>query len=183
MLKKISIFGLLILLSLVTAGTRPASAQELLSHVEAAQTGTDFVYTLFNDEVVGSSNYIALFQILVNAPITVTGTPNGWSFDTDGSTFVSWFNTDTELPYPNDIAPTSSLGGFQISSTTDTSELQPYSVLSWDHTADSSGPSVTGGVIAPSASLAAAPEPCTAALLLLSGAGLPIIRRRKRFTR
>jgi hypothetical protein len=36
--------------------------------------GTTFIYTLFNDEPVGSSHFVNLFHLNVAAPITVTST-------------------------------------------------------------------------------------------------------------
>src|SRR5262249_28997305 len=128
-------FGLFALLF----GMQQANAQ-LLAHAELNQSGSVFSYTVFNDEPAGSPNFLSTFHLTVNAPITVTGIPIGWDFATDNSTYVDWFNTDSTLPYPHDVAPGTSLGGFTVESTVDTTDTLDYTVTTWDHTADSSGP-------------------------------------------
>jgi hypothetical protein len=119
-----------------------------------------------NDEPTGSANYIAAFSLTVNAPITVTGTPSGWTDNTDNLTFVFWFNTDPALPYPHDVAPGSSLGGFTIASIGSVSTLLTAGIVSWDHSLDAPGPlSPPLSVAAPATP--AVPEPSSFALILL----------------
>lgn len=176
------IFSLVMLCLLF--GAQRAQAQ-LAAHVAVNQTGSVFSYTLFNDEPVGSQNFLSLFHLDVNAPITVTNTPAGWDFVTDNSTYVDWFNTDTQLPYPHDVAPGSSLSGFTIEATVDTSELLFYTVTSWDHVNDIPGPGTENLVNVPSdtsVTVPVIPEPSTCALMAIGL--LPLIgvvaRRRKR---
>src|SRR4051794_26696436 len=78
-------------LLLLLAGVCPQPARaQLASHVETTTASGLWNYTLFNDEPLTSPNFVTGFQINVSAPVTVTGTPTGWDFDTDGSTFVLW---------------------------------------------------------------------------------------------
>lgn len=166
---------------LVALSAIRASAQDFLAHLQGVQTGNAFNYTLFNDELTGSPNYAYTFQVLVNAPITVASTPDGWDFETDGATFINWFTVFSGPPYPNDVAPGESLGGFQIVSGIITSELQNYGVVSWDHNADVDGPSTAGFVISPSQqALVAAPEPCTWAFIFLGGSIFGLTTRKRR---
>lgn len=155
LLNRVRIIGLLVLLM----STR-LSADLLMTHadVDVGVPGV-WTYTLFNDEIVGSPNYIDSFSLLIDAPVTVTGTPGGWSVDTDGATFVFWFNTDAVLPYPNDIAPGSSLTGFSLSSPSAFSVLDTLSVASWDHTQDVPGPLSNPLLIDSPSSTSAVPEP------------------------
>jgi hypothetical protein len=145
------------ILSLIalTSGVQDAAA-DLASRVEVNQLGTTFIYTVFNDEPLGSPNFINLFHLNVAAPITITGTPPGWEFSTDNATFVSWFNSDIEAPYPDDIPP-QELVTFAIETTVTTTALLNYTVGSWDHPADTQGPAFRDRVLSPS--LQAVPEP------------------------
>lgn len=90
-------------------------------------------YTVFNDEQPGSPNYIAAFVLTVDGPISVTGTPDGWAVSTDNVSAVLWYNPDAALPYPHDIAPQSSLGGFVITSPGAFSASLLADALFWDH--------------------------------------------------
>lgn len=160
--RRLLCFALLALL----LGMRQAHAQ-LLAHTELNQTGSVFSYTLFNDEPVNSPNFLTTFHLTVDAPITVTGIPTGWDFVTDNRTYVDWFNTDTTLPYPNDVAPSSSLSGFIVESAVTTTVLLDYTVTSWDHTADAPGSAIQDDfVLAPSGVAAAAPEPSSLTIML-----------------
>jgi hypothetical protein len=151
-MSKLSITVLLILL---LAGSRAATA-DLATRVEVNQLGTTFIYTVFNEEPLGSPNFVNLFHLNVAAPITVTGTPPGWEFSTDNATFIGWFNADTETPYPDDIAPQESVT-FSIETNVTTTELLRYTVSSWDHPADAPGPAFRDRILAPS--IQAVPEP------------------------
>jgi hypothetical protein len=142
-----------------------ANGQVLLSHATGTQNGSEFSYAIFNDEPVGSPNFLTDFFLEVNAPITVTATPTGWTFDTDGFSFVNWFNTDPALPYPNDVAPGASLSDFAISSSVTGVQDAAYDVLSWDHTQDQQGPTAQGGVISPFGQATAVPEPSSISFL------------------
>ena len=142
----------------------------LIADVTVAAGPPVWSYTLFNNELADSPNFISSFSLAVNAPITVTGTPTGWDFSTDNSTFVFWFNADPVLPYPNDVAPGASLGDFSLSSTATSSELLSYGLTGWDHTLDEPGPTVSGSVLAPSDSApTSTPEPGTLWLLVTGG--------------
>lgn len=161
-------------------GAQRTSAQ-LLAHVELSQTDTVFSYTLFNDESIGSANFLSTFHLAVDAPITVTSTPVGWDFSTDNRTYVDWFNTDTGLPYPHDVAPGSSLSGFIIQSTVKTTATLDFTVTSWDHIGDTSGPTTMGFVAAPSGISAVVPEPGSfIAVFIGTLAGGLFFMRRKR---
>lgn len=142
----------------------------LISNVTVAAGPPIWSYTLVNSEPADSPNFISTFSLAVNAPVTVTGTPAGWDFSTDNASFVFWFNTDPALPYPNDIAPGTSLGGFSLTSTTTSSDLLSYGLTGWDHTLDQPGPTVSGTVLSPSVSApASSPEPGTSWLLMAGG--------------
>lgn len=175
MIRKIAPVALLLLLM---PGTKAAA--DLMMHFDVNQSGSDFSYTVFNDEPASSSLYISAFHLTVDAAFVVANSPAGWDYVSDFSTYIDWFNTDAALPYPNDIAPGSSLGGFTLRSSVTTSESLPFTASSWDHSTDEGGPSADGSVLAPSG--AVVPEPSslgmsiTAALVAL---GYAWRRRRK----
>lgn len=151
-----------------------AQAQNLASHIDVSVNSSIWTYTLINDEPANSPNYINSFSLAVDAPITVTNTPNGWDYQTDGSSYVLWFNTDIALPYPHDVAPATSLGGFEIGSPNAASIAQVVGLDSWDHFADAPGTTLTTTVLAPS-SPNAVPEPSSMAVFILGLMGLAIL--------
>ena len=60
----------------------------LLTHVDSSQTGKAFSYTVFNDEPLGSSNFLSLWHLNVNAPFSVSSVPTSWDYVTDFATFI-----------------------------------------------------------------------------------------------
>ncbi len=127
------------LISCVVSIPLYGSALDAAVTVDLTQAGT-WSYTVINAEPPGSPNYIFTFLVDIDAPVVVTSIPEGWGVDTNNTTFVIWFNTDAALPYPHDIAPGSSLGGFSISSPDALSSLQFSTLASWDHAQDQPGP-------------------------------------------
>ncbi|HYV27658.1 MAG TPA: hypothetical protein VFA77_09010, partial [Candidatus Eisenbacteria bacterium] len=75
------------------------------AHVAVAQNGTNFNYTLFNDDPTGSQFFLSNFHLEVNAPFAVSSTPSGWDFVTDQFSYVDWYCTNSVSPYLNDVAP------------------------------------------------------------------------------
>lgn len=159
---------------------RTAHAQAFQAHAAVAISGQTWSYTLFNDEPSGSPNYGANFALSVSAPFTVTGTPTGWNYTTNNLTYVSWYNADLDYPYPHDIAPGASLGGFSIQSSATSGAQDFYEIRAWDHTADALGPfSGPATVLVPST--APVPETTTLrAAFILLGLGSLAIRNQKR---
>ncbi|WP_169977616.1 PEP-CTERM sorting domain-containing protein [Tautonia rosea] len=144
----------------------PTARADFMARLEVVQSGSIYTYTLSNDEPSTSPNFISLFHLSVDAPISILETPDGWDFITDYATYVDWFNSDAESPYPDDIGPGESLT-FVLMSVATTAEELPFTASSWDHVADSGGPSHSGLILAPSARVV--PEPGS---LLLAGIGL-----------
>jgi len=154
--------------------------QTLQARVEVSTSPSHWSYTVFNEEPANSQNFIKFFNLDLAGPVAVSGTPTGWDFDTDGATFVLWFNTDEALPYPNDIAPGTSLGGFELQSTATASTQDFYSLVGWDHSIDDAGLVQIGSTLVPSGG-AVVPEPGTLPLIAAGVVGLmPILRRRFR---
>ncbi|MCB1126475.1 MAG: hypothetical protein KDM81_08275 [Verrucomicrobiae bacterium] len=138
------------MLTLTRLATTHSDAPDLAARVELDQSGTNFVYTLFNEEPVASSWHVSNWHLEVGAPFQVLATPPGWSFATDYATYVDWFSTDTEEPYPHDVAPGDSLAGFALGAVVDTPEPLSYVALSWEHGSTAPGPSVMASVNSPS---------------------------------
>lgn len=111
----------------------------LKAHVVASVQPTLWSYTIVNDEPAGSPQCLAGFSLSIAAPVSVTGTPPGWSFETDNATYVYWFSTDESLPYPNHARPGTSLPGFQIQNSTLRSESTPYLLTSWRQDTNEAG--------------------------------------------
>ncbi len=170
-------FAVIYLVLILSLG--PAYGQ-LMAHCEAVQTGVDFAYTIFSDEPLSSTYYLSMFSLDVGAPVTVTGSPGGWDYVTDGATYVSWFSTDAELPYPHDVPPGASLSGFRLTSASAAADLLPATLLSWDHEADESGPIAPLDVLSPTAE-AAIPDSPTSLLACIAAVvgSLGFVRRSK----
>lgn len=121
----------------------PAPSQSpvvyLKAHVDVAVQPGIWTYTIFNDEPVGSTEFIALFSLEVGSPFTVTGVPAGWEVETDNVSYALWVASDQQSPYPHHIPPGGSLGGFQIQSSKIGSESTGYLVAAWNHQLDQAG--------------------------------------------
>jgi hypothetical protein len=121
-------------LASVTQGAEPGQM-----HVALARNGTNFTYTLFNDELPGSSLFLSSFYLQVNAPFLVTSSPAGWKVETDSLTYVNWYCADPGLPYQHQIAPGASLTGFALLSQVDSSKSLNCVITSWDQVLASPG--------------------------------------------
>jgi hypothetical protein len=107
-------------------------------------------YRLFNDEPSDSPQFITSFVLEVAAPVTVTGTPEGWTVVTDGESNVLWYCVEQQPPYSNDIAPGTSLAGFQIQTSEHKSKHAPFGLAAWNHNANHAGAVVLDSVRSPS---------------------------------
>ncbi len=135
-----STFGFSVNRPLVIPAVTPQEVALLAAHLQVVvdpNTGT-WNYTIFNDETAGSPLYVAAVSIDMLRPFVVANVPAGWAADSDNATYVLFYATDTALPYPNQVAPGASEGGFQIQPTTptSTSEGRAYTITSWNHTTD-----------------------------------------------
>jgi hypothetical protein len=146
MKKTTALVGILALAVLLIAN----NSEAVQAHVVLTQSGTNYAYTLFNDEATGSQSCLNTLYLSVNAPISVVSSPPGWSFTTDNSTYVSWFSTDGAMPYPNDIVPGASASGFVIQTSILGSESFDCVMGCWDHSLTNSGPANINSVSAPS---------------------------------
>jgi hypothetical protein len=122
----------------------------LKAHVDVAVEPGIWTYTIFNNEPADSPQFVATFSIEVVAPFTVTGVPEGWEMETDNVSYVLWVAADQQLPYPHQIAPGGSLGGFQIQSSSSGSESTAYVVTAWNHVSDQAGLVSPDVVLSPS---------------------------------
>lgn len=122
----------------------------LRARVEVAVEPGIWTYTIFNDEPPDNPQFITTISLDVVAPVTVTGVPEGWEVETDNATYVLWYATDLQLPYPHHIAPGRFLGGFQIQSQRRESESTAYVVTGWNHQSDEAGLVSPDVVLSPS---------------------------------
>jgi hypothetical protein len=120
----------------IPAATAPAIAL-LNAHVDVTvdrQIGR-WSYTIVNDETADSPRFINAISLDIVDPVAVTGTPSGWTVDTDNFSFVLWFAADDQLPFPHHVAPGGRLGGFQIQNQSGrrNSEAGGFAITSWNH--------------------------------------------------
>jgi hypothetical protein len=125
------------------------SSLAVQGHIEFVQTGTNFTYTVFNDEVAGSPLFLDAFHLQVRAPFDVVSSPAGWVFETDGFTYIDWMCTNEVPPYPQDIAPGGSLAGFALRSKVTGTETNSFALTTWNHGGDTSGPVFLGKILGP----------------------------------
>src|SRR5438045_2150249 len=79
--------GFLAKILMVCLSAKLGQAATLASHVSVFDNAGNWSYTVYNDELNGSGNWISTFTITLGAPVMVTGTPNGWDFSTDNFSF------------------------------------------------------------------------------------------------
>jgi hypothetical protein len=96
------------------------------------QTNTNFNYTVCNNAPTNSVEYLISFQLLVNAPVSVVGSPTGWEYCTDNSTYINWFCTDTAIPFTHAILPGKTLAGFSIVSMVTNSSAGAFVLSTWN---------------------------------------------------
>lgn len=96
-----------------------------------------------------TSHPISVVSLFVEAPFKVTSSPVGWAVHADGCSTVDWISKDTEMPYPHDIQPGASLGGFTIRSAAKTSVNGKYVIQSWDETNGRGGKVFEGEILVP----------------------------------
>jgi hypothetical protein len=139
-----------LIFTLFLIGLISHSAEAVQARVTLTQTGTNFAYTVFNDEPAQSALLLSAFHVTANAPFNVVASPPGWTFRTDNFTYVDWLAMDSPPPFTNNIPPGSSLAGFVLQSQSPVSEPLSYSLVSWDTSTNLGGPSIQGSIAAPS---------------------------------
>lgn len=122
----------------------------LRARVETLVSPNYWNYLLFNDEPAGSSQWLASFSLQIAAPIAITGTPPGWTVESDLISYVLWTANDLAPPYLHQIQPGLSLGGFQIMCARKFSESLPCTVVAWDQGNDTGGRVVGNYILTPS---------------------------------
>jgi hypothetical protein len=132
----------------------------LVGQLDLAQNGTLWSYTITNN-TTDPNLWFTDVTLIITAPVADITSPTNWLVDTDYTTYIEWFNGDADPPYPDDIAPGSSLSGFSFTSVGSPGQ-HLYGLISWDHNLDEPGPSLAGTVIAPTS----VPEPATAAFII-----------------
>jgi hypothetical protein len=129
----------------------PIDLLKATAEVQADEAAGIWSYTLRNTEPAGSTLSLRSFNLPVGAPFVVRATPKGWKVQTDNLKFVLW-----SLENPNDpafsVAPGASLDGFQIQSSSKSSEGMAYSVHAWNISTHATGPVAVGTVLVPAGS-------------------------------
>jgi hypothetical protein len=143
-------FGFAVNRFIVIPAVSPPDVLYLKAHVTVSTESGTWSYSIFNDEALKSSQFIAAFSLDVVTPFAVTGTPTGWQVETDNLSYVLWFAADEQLPYKHHIPPGESLEGFQIQSTSNGSESTAYIVTAWDHQSNDAGLVSPDVVLSPS---------------------------------
>lgn len=103
----------------------------LNARIAVAVAPSQWTYTAYNDEPAGSAANIAAVSLTVVSPVTVTGTPPGWAFKSDFSSYVLWYVPEVDGNIVGGIPPGQSLGGFQLQSSSTASESTSCVLASW----------------------------------------------------
>ncbi len=125
-------------------------ARALNAQVAAVQNGTNFSYTVYNNEASGSTLLVDTFHLTTRAPFAVASTPQGWSFETDNTTYIEWFSTNSSQPFTSDIAPGASLGGFALQTADPSADKLAGALVSWDTSTNGCGPAAQLAILSPS---------------------------------
>ena len=121
----------------------------LNARVDVSTSSNYWNYRLVNAEAAGSAQHITSFALSVFAPVTVTGTPEGWEVETDNISYVLWTAADYAPPYSHQIAPGASLSGFQLMCPRLTSEATGSSLGAWNQALDDTGLVVSDYTLTP----------------------------------
>jgi hypothetical protein len=113
-------------------------APTLAAQMTVSVASGKWSYTVRNDSPAASQLKISAFALDLAAPISVVGIPAGWSVQTDNRTYVLW--SAAPGVSTSQIAPGASLAGFQIQSSSSSSEAMPFSVNAWDFSRNIAGP-------------------------------------------
>lgn len=111
----------------------------LSARVDVSTSTNYWNYRLVNAETAGSPQHITSFALAVFAPVTVTGTPEGWEVETDNISYVLWSAADYAPPYVHQIAPGAALSGFQLMSPRVSSEATGASLGGLNQAVDDAG--------------------------------------------
>jgi hypothetical protein len=122
----------------------------LQAHIDVTIDSGQWSYTVVNEELHGSSQFINAVSLDIVAAATVTGTPPGWQAVSDSMSYVLWYAVDERAPYPTHIAPGSSRAGFAIRSVRRGSESTGFALTAWNHQTDAAGIVTFGAVSSPS---------------------------------
>ena len=115
---------------------------ELAADLRAMLNQLFYSFTVSNEEPSGSPNFINTLNLEIVTPFTVVGTPPGWEFETDNSTYILWSSIDQA----HEIAPGDSLAGFKIQTTSAVVGPIPFTLTAFDHTTDQPGDVLTGSI-------------------------------------
>src|SRR5579872_4555273 len=140
----------LLIAAVVSLMPSASRGQTLSGHVEVSISATNFTYTIFNDEAQGSALSVSAFYLELDAPIQAILSPSGWSFDTDGASYIAWTCTNGSPPFTNDITPGASLSGFVVQCPILTTNGYNCGIVSSDTAATNAGPVFNGTIAAPS---------------------------------
>lgn len=121
--------------------------------------GNTWTYIVSYSFEPGQTASLTSFYLPVGAPVSnirIEGEDHGWTFDTDGSTYVRWFNPLG--PSADDIQSGQSMFFLLDSPFTDAKAVTTV-VGTWDNASNVKGPDINNGIFSP------VPEPITCVAL------------------
>lgn len=153
-----------VLLGIFALGS-PAGAQIVTVNLDTA--GNTWSYIVSYSFEPGQTTSLQSFYLPVSAPVSnirIEGDDHGWTFETDASSFVRWFNPDP-APSADDIQ-SGEFMVFLIDSPFVDSKAVETTIGTWDNQLNSSGNDIMAGTVSP------VPEPASMAVLGLASFAL-----------
>lgn len=156
----------------LAAASAACFAHAQIVSVNLDTAGNTWTYIVSYSFEPGQTTSLTSFYLPVGAPVSnirIEGDDHGWTFETDGSTYVRWFNP---LGSSTDDIQSGEAMFFLLDSPSTDAKAVTTVVKTWDNALNAEGPDITNGTFSP------VPEPISC--IALSVGLLAVLAKRRK---